>query len=232
MKGCAQPPLPRKAQPRRAALTLRLAVASRSAFRPSIEVGMPPPSKASVRCVGQAGASWPLICALGIFIGAFHPAFCPNSASARNRDAWCWVGAPGGLARMVFIMENGLWRPENAHFFPAARASYRARWLLPHLERPKSRVTPVGRSTRTLYPIKKNRLLERRRREEDKIFSFMTVMSLRPVAKRSSFLLGARSLGYLSFKQLLASSAGTLPGSPRFKWRAGTPHQPVYQAKG
>ena len=43
---CARPPPPRKAQPRRAALTLRLAVASRSAFRPSI--GMPPPSKASV----------------------------------------------------------------------------------------------------------------------------------------------------------------------------------------
>ena len=43
---CARPLPPRKAQPRRAALTLRLAVASRSAFRPSI--GMPPPSKASV----------------------------------------------------------------------------------------------------------------------------------------------------------------------------------------
>ena len=46
VKGCARPALPRKAQPRRAALTLQLAVASRSAFRPSI--GMPPPSKASV----------------------------------------------------------------------------------------------------------------------------------------------------------------------------------------
>ena len=69
-------------------------------------------------CVSQAGAACPLTCALGIFIGAFHPAFCPNSASASNRDAWCWVGAPGGLVRMVFIMENGLWRPENAHFFP------------------------------------------------------------------------------------------------------------------
>ena len=46
VKSCARPPPPRKAQPRRAALTLRLAVASRSACRPSI--GMPPPSKASV----------------------------------------------------------------------------------------------------------------------------------------------------------------------------------------
>ena len=46
VKGCARPAPPRKAQPRRAALTLQLAVASRSAFRPSI--GMPPPSKASV----------------------------------------------------------------------------------------------------------------------------------------------------------------------------------------
>ena len=31
-------------------------------------------------------------------------------ASTRNRDAWCWVGAPG--AHMVFIMGNGLWRSE------------------------------------------------------------------------------------------------------------------------
>ena len=46
VKSCARPPPPRKAQPSRAALTLRLAVASRSACRPSI--GMPPPSKASV----------------------------------------------------------------------------------------------------------------------------------------------------------------------------------------
>ena len=39
-------PAPESSAPRRAALTLQLAVASRSAFRPSI--GMPPPSKASV----------------------------------------------------------------------------------------------------------------------------------------------------------------------------------------
>ena len=58
-------------------------------------------------------------------------------------------------------MENGLWRPENAHFSPAARTSYRARWLLPPTIRPKSRVTPVGISTGTLYPIQKNRLLGR-----------------------------------------------------------------------
>eukprot|EP00964_Phaeocystis_antarctica_P057116 scaffold33756_cov60-Phaeocystis_antarctica.AAC.3 len=35
VKSCARPPPPRKAQPRRAALTLQ-PVASRSAFRPSI----------------------------------------------------------------------------------------------------------------------------------------------------------------------------------------------------
>ena len=90
-------------------------------------------------------------------MGAFHPALCLGSASARNRDAWCWVGAP--LARMVFIMENCIWRSENAHFFPAARASYSVRYLSPPPIRPKSRVTPVGRSTGTLHPTGKNRVL-------------------------------------------------------------------------
>ena len=113
-----------------------------------------------MRCVGQAGASCPLTCALGIFMGAFHPALCLGSASARNRDAWCWVGAP--LARMVFIMENCIWRSENAHFFPAARASYSVRYLSPPPIRPKSRVTPVGRSTGTLYPTGKNRVLQQK----------------------------------------------------------------------
>ena len=142
MKRCARPPPPRKAQPRRTALTLRLAVASRSAFRPSIEVGMPPPSKASVRCVGQAGASWPLICALGIFIGAFHPALCPSSALARNM-----LGSGSvHLVRMVFIIKNGLWRRENAHFPPRCAGGAQRPLVITPTTRPKSRVTPVGRS--------------------------------------------------------------------------------------
>ena len=66
----------------------------------------------------------------------------------------------------VFIMETGLWRPENAHFFPAARASYSVRCLSPPRIRPKSRVTPVGRSTGTLYPIEKNRVLHTKKSPE------------------------------------------------------------------
>ena len=60
---------------------------------------------------------------------------------------------------MVFIMENGLWRPENAIFFPLRGRVTEPAGYYPHLERPKSRVTPVGRSTGTLYPIQKNRLV-------------------------------------------------------------------------
>ena len=46
-------------------------------------------------------------------------------------------------------------------FFGCARkaASYNVRWLSPPPLRPKSRVRPVGRSTGTLYPIEKKRVL-------------------------------------------------------------------------
>ena len=46
-------------------------------------------------------------------------------------------------------------------FFRCARkaASYNVRWLSPPPLRPKSRVRPVGRSTGTLYPIEKKRVL-------------------------------------------------------------------------
>ena len=109
-----------------------------------------------MRCVGQAGASCLLICALGIFIGAINPALCPTSSPARNRDAWCWVGAPGAHG-----FHHGKWPLafRKCPFFPAAREGYSVRVLSPPPIRPKSRVTPVGRSTGTLYPIQKNRLL-------------------------------------------------------------------------
>ena len=37
------------------------------------------------------------------------------------------------LARMVFIMENGLWRSENAHFFPLRRRVTASAFYHPHL---------------------------------------------------------------------------------------------------
>ena len=93
-------------------------------------------------CVSQAGASCPLTCALGIFMGAFHPAVCPNSACASAAPATEMLGAGSvHLALMFFIMENEIWRPENAHFFPlrgrgAASAGYH-----PHLTHKKSSYT-------------------------------------------------------------------------------------------
>ena len=89
-------------------------------------------------------------------MGAFHPALCLGSASARNRDAWCWVGAPGAHG-----FHHGKWPLafRKCPFFPAAREGYSVRVLSPPPIRPKSRVTPVGRSTGTLYPTGKNRVL-------------------------------------------------------------------------
>ena len=48
-------------------------------------------------------------------MGAFHPALCLGSASTRNRDAWCWVGAPGAHG-----FHHGKWplASRKRHFFP------------------------------------------------------------------------------------------------------------------
>eukprot|EP00964_Phaeocystis_antarctica_P041503 scaffold23738_cov67-Phaeocystis_antarctica.AAC.2 len=78
-------------------------------------------------------------------MGAFHPALCPGSASARNRDAWCWVGA---LAHMVFIMGMTFGVPNSPFFSRCAGGSQSVRSLTPPPFGPgKKRVSPVGRST-------------------------------------------------------------------------------------
>ena len=61
-------------------------------------------------------------------------------------------------------------------------------------------------------------------------------LSTKELAKRSSFFSPGAFAGQgpATFKQFSAArrEAGKLPRSPRFKWRAGTPHPPVYQASG
>ena len=116
MKGCARPAPPRKAQPRRAALTLQLAVASWSAFRPSI--GMLPPSKASViEMCWSSRRLVPFDLRVGHLYGRLPS--CIVSWFRFDAPATEMLGAGSvHLARMVFLMENGLWRPENAIFPP------------------------------------------------------------------------------------------------------------------
>ena len=106
-------------------------------------------------CVSQAGASCPLTCALGIFMGAFHPALCPGSASARNRDAWCSVGAHG--------FYHGKWPLafQIAHFFPLrGRVIWSPLVNTPPIG-PENRVSPVGRSAGSSSPIEKKRHFRR-----------------------------------------------------------------------
>ena len=155
------------APPRSSHVTAQLAVASRSAFRPSI--GMPPPSKASViEMCWSSRRLVPFDLRVRHLYGRLPSCIVSWFRSGLPlRPATEMLGAGSvHLARMVFIMENGLWRSENAHFFPAARASYSVRYLSPPPIRPKSRVTPVGRSTGTLYPIEKNRVLHTKKSPE------------------------------------------------------------------
>ena len=60
-------------------------------------------------------------------------------------------------------------------------------------------------------------------------------LSTKGLAKRSSFfnaeLFLSRARNFQT-NRAARREAGKLPRSPRFKWRAGTPHPPVYQASG
>jgi len=60
-------------------------------------------------------------------------------------------------------------------------------------------------------------------------------LSTKRLAKRSSFFSRAAFFEEGRNFQTIAAArreAGKLPRSPRFKWRAGTPYPPVYQASG
>ena len=64
---------------------------------------------------------------------------------------------------------------------------------------------------------------------------FATAVEHKRLAKRSSFFtrsfLEARARNFQTIRGA-RREAGKLPRSPRFKWRAGTPYPPVYQASG
>ena len=74
--------------------------------------------------------------------------------------------------------------------------------------------------------------LERRGRREDRIFFLCVRTKSAHLPNEAVFSGRSRSFGYLSNTPRELREAGTPPRSPRFKWRAGTPHLPLHQPSG